>query len=40
MKWNYGLLPQTWEDPSSANPEVEGGFGDNDPGKHLSILIW
>nr|XP_027112737.1 soluble inorganic pyrophosphatase 6, chloroplastic-like isoform X4 [Coffea arabica] len=31
MKWNYGLLPQTWEDPSSANPEVEGAFGDNDP---------
>lgn len=31
MKWNYGLLPQTWEDPSSANPEVDGAFGDNDP---------
>ncbi|KAL3515426.1 hypothetical protein ACH5RR_022328 [Cinchona calisaya] len=31
MMWNYGLLPQTWEDPSSANPEVEGAFGDNDP---------
>jgi 3'-phosphoadenosine 5'-phosphosulfate synthase len=26
--FNYGLLPQTWEDPSS----VEGGHGgDNDP---------
>uniref|UniRef100_A0A5B6ZBV6 inorganic diphosphatase n=1 Tax=Davidia involucrata TaxID=16924 RepID=A0A5B6ZBV6_DAVIN len=31
MKWNYGLLPQTWEDPSFANSEVEGAFGDNDP---------
>jgi len=32
IHWNYGLLPQTWEDPSLANHEVEGAFGDNDPG--------
>ncbi|XP_050149091.1 soluble inorganic pyrophosphatase 6, chloroplastic-like isoform X2 [Malus sylvestris] len=31
INWNYGLLPQTWEDPSLANNEVEGAFGDNDP---------
>ncbi|KAL5704203.1 inorganic diphosphatase [Ranunculus cassubicifolius] len=31
INWNYGLLPQTWEDPSLANPEVDGSFGDNDP---------
>ncbi|KAJ6846818.1 soluble inorganic pyrophosphatase 6, chloroplastic [Iris pallida] len=31
INWNYGLLPQTWEDPSSANTEIEGAFGDNDP---------
>ncbi|XP_058069554.1 soluble inorganic pyrophosphatase 6, chloroplastic [Magnolia sinica] len=31
INWNYGLLPQTWEDPSLANTEVEGAFGDNDP---------
>uniref|UniRef100_A0A2P2KX98 inorganic diphosphatase n=2 Tax=Rhizophora mucronata TaxID=61149 RepID=A0A2P2KX98_RHIMU len=31
INWNYGLLPQTWEDPSIANSEVEGAFGDNDP---------
>ncbi|KAI4318765.1 hypothetical protein MLD38_032434 [Melastoma candidum] len=31
IHWNYGLLPQTWEDPSLANSEVEGAFGDNDP---------
>ncbi|GJX36684.1 paired amphipathic helix protein Sin3-like protein 2 isoform X3 [Tanacetum coccineum] len=31
INWNYGLLPQTWEDPSHANPEVDGAFGDNDP---------
>uniref|UniRef100_A0A2P2KX97 inorganic diphosphatase n=1 Tax=Rhizophora mucronata TaxID=61149 RepID=A0A2P2KX97_RHIMU len=31
INWNYGLLPQTWEDPSSANSEVEEAFGDNDP---------
>lgn len=31
INWNYGLLPQTWEDPTSANSEVEGAFGDNDP---------
>ncbi|KAL6580860.1 Soluble inorganic pyrophosphatase 6, chloroplastic [Orobanche minor] len=32
MNWNYGLLPQTWGDPSFANGEVEGAFGDNGPG--------
>ncbi|XP_047324576.1 soluble inorganic pyrophosphatase 6, chloroplastic-like [Impatiens glandulifera] len=32
INWNYGLLPQTWEDPSLANHEIEGAFGDNDPG--------
>nr|GMD07224.1 soluble inorganic pyrophosphatase 6, chloroplastic-like [Ipomoea batatas]GMD08788.1 soluble inorganic pyrophosphatase 6, chloroplastic-like [Ipomoea batatas] len=31
IHWNYGLLPQTWEDPSFANSEVDGAFGDNDP---------
>ncbi|XP_010546358.1 PREDICTED: soluble inorganic pyrophosphatase 6, chloroplastic-like [Tarenaya hassleriana] len=31
INWNYGLLPQTWEDPSHANSEVEGALGDNDP---------
>ncbi|KAG6710041.1 hypothetical protein I3842_06G162700 [Carya illinoinensis] len=31
INWNYGLLPQTWEDPSLANSEVEGALGDNDP---------
>ncbi|TMX04942.1 hypothetical protein EJD97_003727 [Solanum chilense] len=31
IHWNYGLLPQTWEDPTFANTEVEGAFGDNDP---------
>ncbi|KAK1273660.1 hypothetical protein QJS04_geneDACA007910 [Acorus gramineus] len=31
INWNYGLLPQTWEDPNHANFEVEGAFGDNDP---------
>ncbi|CAH1445034.1 unnamed protein product [Lactuca virosa] len=31
INWNYGLLPQTWEDPSFANPDVDGAFGDNDP---------
>ncbi|KAJ7566714.1 hypothetical protein O6H91_02G115600 [Diphasiastrum complanatum] len=31
INWNYGLLPQTWEDPTHANSDVEGAFGDNDP---------
>ncbi|XP_077217592.1 soluble inorganic pyrophosphatase 6, chloroplastic-like isoform X2 [Tasmannia lanceolata] len=31
INWNYGLLPQTWEDPTHANTEVDGAFGDNDP---------
>ncbi|XP_062157841.1 soluble inorganic pyrophosphatase 6, chloroplastic-like isoform X2 [Alnus glutinosa] len=31
INWNYGLLPQTWEDPSFANSEVDGALGDNDP---------
>ena len=28
--WNYGCLPQTWEDPGEKHPEL-GFFGDNDP---------
>lgn len=28
--WNYGYLPQTWEDPTVKHPEL-GVFGDNDP---------
>lgn len=28
--WNYGCLPQTWEDPNVEHPEVKC-FGDNDP---------
>lgn len=39
INWNYGLLPQTWEDPSLANSEVEGAFGDNDPGILLYTLF-
>lgn len=33
------MLPQTWEDPSFANTEIEGAFGDNDPGIHLVQYI-
>jgi len=28
--WNYGMLPQTWEDPKTINPETKCA-GDNDP---------
>merc|ERR1719464_1861825 len=28
--WNYGCLPQTWEDPNIKHPEL-GCFGDDDP---------
>ena len=28
--WNYGCLPQTWEDPTVQHPELKV-FGDNDP---------
>jgi inorganic pyrophosphatase len=28
--WNYGCLPQTWEDPNAEHPELKC-FGDNDP---------
>ncbi|KAK3386451.1 inorganic pyrophosphatase [Podospora didyma] len=28
--WNYGALPQTWEDPHSKHPDT-GAKGDNDP---------
>lgn len=31
INWNYGLLPQTWEDPAFSNTEVDGALGDNDP---------
>jgi len=30
INWNYGMLPQTWEDPNHENKEA-GGAGDNDP---------
>ncbi|KAL6774436.1 hypothetical protein ACKKBG_A25005 [Auxenochlorella protothecoides x Auxenochlorella symbiontica] len=30
IPWNYGLLPQTWEDPDYINPDVNA-TGDNDP---------
>ncbi|KAL5988375.1 Soluble inorganic pyrophosphatase 6, chloroplastic [Asimina triloba] len=39
INWNYGLLPQTWEDPSHENTEVEGAFGDNDPGGSAPALL-
>jgi inorganic pyrophosphatase len=39
INWNYGLLPQTWEDPTSANSDVEGAFGDNDPGNEHFYLL-
>merc|ERR1719316_985225 len=30
--WNYGCLPQTWEDPNvKGSAEVDGAFGDDDP---------
>jgi len=30
--WNYGCLPQTWEDPNvKGDADVGGAFGDNDP---------
>jgi len=28
--WNYGALPQTWEDPTEEHPELKV-FGDDDP---------
>ena len=31
INWNYGMLPQTWEDPKVANAECGGVCGDNDP---------
>ena len=31
INWNYGMLPQTWEDPKEKNEECGGIFGDNDP---------
>lgn len=30
IHWNYGMLPQTWEDPAFIDPELNRG-GDNDP---------
>ena len=28
--WNYGCIPQTWENPTEEHPELKV-FGDNDP---------
>lgn len=30
INWNYGFIPQTWEDPAHKNTECDA-FGDNDP---------
>ena len=38
INWNYGLLPQTWEDPSHSNPAVKNAVGDNDPG--MCMLLY
>ena len=24
INWNYGMLPQTWEDPAHASKDVDG----------------
>jgi inorganic pyrophosphatase len=31
INWNYGMLPQTWEDPAHASKDLAGINGDNDP---------
>lgn len=31
IHWNYGMFPQTWEDPAHERPEIKGAGGDNDP---------
>ena len=31
IHWNYGMLPQTWEDPNVKNAACGGVSGDNDP---------
>jgi inorganic pyrophosphatase len=31
INWNYGMLPQTWEDPAHKNQDLGGVAGDNDP---------
>jgi inorganic pyrophosphatase len=31
INWNYGLLPQTWEDPAHKDEALGGVAGDNDP---------
>lgn len=30
INWNYGMIPQTWEDPNVEHPEIKA-MGDNDP---------
>jgi len=34
--WNYGCLPQTWEDPNILHPELKF-KGDNDPVEVVEI---
>lgn len=34
------MLPQTWEDPTVPNNEVDGAFGDNDPGILFCFSLW
>merc|ERR1712118_508513 len=42
INWNYGLIPQTWEDPGVENADLKV-MGDNDPvdpGEIQKILEW
>eukprot|EP00659_Diplonema_papillatum_P003001 gene3001-4720_t len=36
IPFNYGCLPQTWEDPAVAVPECGNAAGDNDP---LDVVV-
>ena len=33
INWNYGLLPQTWEDPGHHNKEVDAAVSSCHPGE-------
>lgn len=37
INWNYGLLPQTWEDPDHKNPEL-GGVAVSADVMHVTVI--
>ena len=39
IHWNYGMLPQTWEDPEHKSEELGGVAVSQDPSQALTFML-